>query len=96
MAAPAAVNAESILARLRAAPELAPLSPASTCVETSGTCDGGKYEAVVVSPAFEGKPLLERHRLVNAVLAAELKGVHAFSFKALTPAQAEARGQQRT
>lgn len=90
-----AVNAEAILARLRGAPELAPLSPSSTCVETSGTCEGGKFEAVIVSGAFDGKPLLERHRLVNSVLAAELKGVHAFSFKALTLAQFEARKRQQ-
>jgi acid stress-induced BolA-like protein IbaG/YrbA len=42
----------------------------------------------VVSAAFEGKRLLERHRLVNAALANEMKKLHALSIrKALTPAE---------
>jgi hypothetical protein len=31
-------------------------------ITNSGTCDGGKYEVIIVSKAFEGKPLLARHR----------------------------------
>jgi stress-induced morphogen len=42
----------------------------------------------VVSPAFEGKSRLERHRMVNQVLADELAGkVHALALSALTPAE---------
>ncbi|KAH3882862.1 bolA-like protein 2 [Dreissena polymorpha] len=55
-------------------------------VDTSDGC-GSKFQAVIVSPQFEGKPLLQRHRLVNTVLEAELKEIHAFSMKTLTPEQ---------
>jgi stress-induced morphogen len=51
------------------------------------------FKVLVVSPAFEGKPLIDRHRAVNAVLAAEFKsGLHALTIRALTPAQWEADG----
>ena len=47
------------------------------------------FRVTVVSPAFEGKSALERHRLVNAALKEELAGpVHALAIKALTPAEA--------
>ncbi|MCO5592858.1 hypothetical protein L7F22_046862 [Adiantum nelumboides] len=56
-------------------------------VDTSGGC-GASFLVEVVSSAFEGKRLLERHRLVNAALAEEMKQIHALSLKkALTPQQ---------
>ena len=55
-------------------------------VDQSDGC-GGKFEAVIVSNQFEGKPLLARHRLVNTALAEELKTIHAFSQKTFTPEQ---------
>jgi len=48
---------------------------------------GAKFSCVVVSGQFEGRPLLQRHRLVNAALAEELKTIHAFSQKTYTPQQ---------
>jgi BolA protein len=37
-----------------------------------------------VSDAFKGKSRIERHRMINATLAAELEGpVHALAIKAL-------------
>ena len=48
---------------------------------------GGKFSAVIVSPQFEGKALLARHRLVNSALEEELKTIHAFSQKTFTPDQ---------
>jgi len=42
---------------------------------------------VVVSELFEGKPLLDRHRMVNNVLSEELKLIHAFSLKTYTKQQ---------
>jgi len=46
------------------------------------------FKVVVISEAFEGPSLIQRHRLVNALLEAELAGgVHALSIKAKTPAQ---------
>ncbi len=47
------------------------------------------FAVAIVSAAFEGKSRLERHRMVNAVVAQELqRGVHALAIKALTPAEA--------
>jgi stress-induced morphogen len=40
----------------------------------------------VVSAAFDGKSRVERHRMVNAVLAEELSGkIHALAVTALSP-----------
>ncbi|XP_017054144.1 uncharacterized bolA-like protein C8C9.11 [Drosophila ficusphila] len=50
---------------------------------------GGKFSAVVVSPSFNGKTLLQKHRLVNSTLAEELKEIHAFSQKSYTPEEWE-------
>ena len=42
----------------------------------------------VVSAAFVGKSRLERHRMVNEVLAAELAGrIHALAIRALAPGE---------
>lgn len=47
------------------------------------------FRVVMVSEIFEGRSLVERHRLVNATLKDELSGpVHALAIKALTPAEA--------
>jgi BolA protein len=44
------------------------------------------FSVMVVSEAFAGKSRLERHRMVNDVLAEELKGpVHALAISALAP-----------
>ncbi len=52
------------------------------------TSGGGYYNVTVVSPAFEGKGLLEQHRLVYGALEAELKEeIHALSLKTLSPSQ---------
>ena len=46
------------------------------------------FRVNIVSPAFEGKSRIERHRMVNATLAAELAGtVHALAVKAQTPGE---------
>ena len=43
------------------------------------------FKVVVVSPDFEGKNLLARHRLINATLADELNGViHALAIHCYT------------
>jgi len=47
----------------------------------------------VVSRAFDGQGLVERHRAVNRVLAAELGGsIHALALETLTPEEWVARG----
>ncbi len=53
------------------------------------------FKVVIVSAAFAGQSLVQRHRAVNELLAAELQaGVHALSIEALTPEQWAARGGQ--
>nr|XP_008352640.1 protein BOLA2 [Malus domestica] len=56
-------------------------------IDTSGGC-GASFAIEIVSEQFEGKRLLERHRLVNSSLEEEMKEIHALSIKkALTPEQ---------
>ena len=50
---------------------------------------GAKFNALIVSPKFDGIPLLQRHRMVNSVLEDELKSIHAFTMKTYTPQQYE-------
>jgi len=55
-------------------------------VEVQG--DGAHFEALIVSPAFEGKRPLARHQLVYATLGDRMKAeIHALSMRTLTPAQ---------
>ncbi|XP_064632792.1 bolA-like protein 2 [Lineus longissimus] len=54
--------------------------------DTSGGC-GASFSVVIVSKEFAGKALLQRHRLVNEILAEEIKSIHAFQQKTLTPEQ---------
>lgn len=48
---------------------------------------GGKFEATVISDAFEGRNILAKHRLVYAALDDQIKSgeVHAVSIHAYTP-----------
>ncbi|XP_076828824.1 bolA-like protein 2 [Brachyhypopomus gauderio] len=62
--------------------------------DTSPNRCATSFKVLVVSPEFEGKPLLQRHRLVNSCLADELKEIHAFEQKTLTPEQWEKQQQQ--
>jgi BolA protein len=46
------------------------------------------FRVLVVSEAMRGKSRIERHRLINTLLAAELKGgVHALAIKAYAPGE---------
>lgn len=63
-------------------------------VDESDGC-GGKFSAVIVSAAFNGKTLLQKHRLVNTTLAEELKEIHAFSQKSYTPDEWEKVKEQQ-
>jgi len=55
------------------------------------------FKVVVVSEDFLEKPLLARHRLINKLLADELKGgVHALALHTFTAAEWAARGQAST
>lgn len=54
--------------------------------------DGAHFDAVIVSPAFEGKSRVARHQLVNRALGAKMGNeIHALSMKTLTPAEWAAR-----
>ncbi len=51
------------------------------------------FKLVIVSPRFEGKPLVRRHQTVNGILADELAGpIHALSMDTLTGLEWERRG----
>ena len=60
----------------------------ASVLDISGGC-GQSFTAVIVSPAFEGKSALQRHRLVNAALREEIKAIHAWTPRCLTPGQWE-------
>jgi BolA protein len=52
------------------------------------------FQVRIVAEAFQGKSLLDRHRLVNEALAQELAGpVHALSITALSISEADKREQ---
>lgn len=55
--------------------------------DLTGTED--HYAAVIVSPIFEGKSMIEQHRLVMDFLKAEIDSgeVHALTMKTYTPEQ---------
>jgi stress-induced morphogen len=56
------------------------------------TGGGDHFEALVVSPSFEGKGLIERHQLVYQALGDAMRvQVHALTLKTLTPAQYQNR-----
>lgn len=55
-----------------------------THVEVAG--DGSHFEAVIVSNAFAGKRLIQRHQLVYEALGDRMREeIHALSMKTLTP-----------
>ena len=61
----------------------------------SGGC-GQAFSAVIVSPQFEKKTTLARHRLVNNALKAEIAAIHAWTPKMLyagAVGEAEAGGK---
>jgi stress-induced morphogen len=76
------IEPEEIVEKIQAA-----LTDAEVHVQDlTGTKD--HYQATVVSEAFEGKPLIKRHRMVYDALKEEMKGpIHALTLDAYTPAQ---------
>ena len=56
----------------------------------AGSREGGQthYRVYIVSNAFEGKSRVDRHRMINTALAAELAGsVHALAIHAAAPSE---------
>jgi BolA protein len=49
---------------------------------------GGHFEVLIVSAAFEGKSLLDRHRMVNEALQEMIgREIHALGLKTLAPSE---------
>jgi len=64
-------------------------------VETQDLTGGGDHwQVILVSPAFEGKGLIDQHRMVNDALKEPLadQRIHALSLKTYSPAQWEKLG----
>ena len=59
------------------------------CEHLDVTGDGRHWYATIVSPAFEGQRLIQRHQRVYATLGQKMHTdeVHALSMKTLTPAE---------
>ena len=78
----------------------ATLTPTYVALENESSKHGGgattesHFKLLIVSPQFDGKSLLERHRMVNDAVkdGATNIPVHALSIKAQTPAQYQATG----
>ncbi|MEJ7598922.1 MAG: BolA family protein [Kofleriaceae bacterium] len=78
------MKADAIVAKIR---ESLP-DAVVTLKDLTGTED--HWEARVVSALFEGKSLMQRHRLVFGALAVEMKGpIHALTLDVKTPAEIE-------
>ena len=58
-------------------------------VDLTGTQD--HWQAVIVSPAFVGKSLVEQHRMIFGLFKSEVESneVHALTLKTYTPEQYE-------
>lgn len=77
------MKAEAIVARIRTTLPDARVE----LKDLTGTED--HWQATVISAAFAGKSLIERHRMVMAALAAEMKGpIHALTLDVKTPDEA--------
>lgn len=79
----------TIEAKLRAAlaPERLEIEDDSASHAGHGA-SGAHVKVTVVSAAFAGKSLIQRHRLVNAALAEELTGpIHALQIVARAPGE---------
>ena len=79
------ITPEAITAKLRAAmPDVE-----VTLEDLTGGMD--HWKATIVSGVFAGKSLMQRHRLVMAALADEMKGpIHALTMDTWTPDEAAA------
>jgi stress-induced morphogen len=66
-----------------------------TLIETQDLTGGGDHwQLIIVSPAFEGKGLIDQHRMVNEALKEPMadQRIHALSLKTFSPAQWEKLG----
>jgi stress-induced morphogen len=79
---PMAITAEAIRTRI-----LAALPDAEVSVrDTTGT--GDHYAATVVTPAFQGRLPVDRHRMIYAALGDAMQSdIHALALETLTPTE---------
>ena len=71
----------------------ATLASGLACEHLDVRGDGHHFEAVIVSPEFEGLSRIKRHQRVYAVLGDRMREeIHALSMTTLTPAEWSARG----
>jgi stress-induced morphogen len=74
------VKAEDIVSKIRASIPDAVVE----LKDLTGTSD--HWQATIVSTVFAGKSLIQRHRIVMAALAEEMKGpIHALTLDVKTP-----------
>ncbi|TGZ70034.1 hypothetical protein CRM22_003409 [Opisthorchis felineus] len=67
--------------------KLQALSPIHLEVKDFSDGCGKKFDVFIVSDVFDGKPLLERHRMVNSALSEEISEIHALTMKTWTRPQ---------
>ena len=73
---------EAIIAKIKSALPDAEV----TLTDLTGTED--HWQATIVSTAFTGKTLIQRHRIVMAALAEEMAGpIHALTLDVKTPSE---------
>jgi acid stress-induced BolA-like protein IbaG/YrbA len=71
----------------------ATLASGLACEHLDVRGDGHHFEAVIVSPEFEGLSRIRRHQRVYGVLGDRMREeIHALSMTTLTPAEWSARG----
>ena len=71
----------------------ATLASGLACEHLDVRGDGHHFEAVIVSPEFEGLSRIKRHQRVYGVLGDRMREeIHALSMTTLTPAEWSARG----
>jgi stress-induced morphogen len=77
----------------RHAPPSSQISQDYLLIICTGGC-GQAFSAIIVSPQFEKKTTLARHRLVNTALKTEVAAIHAWTPKCYTPEQWEKQRQE--
>lgn len=65
------------------------LKPSCIKVEDFSDGCGAKFNCLIVSEEFNGKAMLERHRMVHAALGDMMDSIHALTMKTYTKEQYE-------
>lgn len=73
----ATYTAADIKTKLESSAVLQPVQ--SVRVEDRSAGCGSFFHIAIVSSVFDGKPLIQQHRLVNSVLKDEISAIHGFT-----------------